>query len=201
MDYTGAVDMISKMEAEDTGQRSIRISIGEAEDMIRIREYDTKGIASTVNFVERLEGKGRSFQEPHQREVREAAARHVAAAPKDGARAGEDILMEIGGAAKELEDALSSIGNAMSKVTEAKPDRGLVLPGLSPSDQLSELEKIVEGIDTGAFDKEHIGIIKMEVSGLSKSLAARKAPQGADSGILALRDKKLKEVLIKLGIK
>ncbi len=193
--------MISKMEAQDTGQRSIKISIDEAEDKVRLREYDTKGIVSTVNFVERLEGRGRSFQEPYQREVREAAARHVAAVPKAGAKAGEDIIREIGGAAKELEDALSSIGSVMAKVTEAKPGKGLVLPGLSPSDQLSELEKIMEGIDTGAFDKEHMGIIRMEVSGLSKSLAVRKAPQGADTGILALRDKKLKEVLIKLGIK
>ncbi|MDE1860438.1 MAG: hypothetical protein KGH72_01845 [Candidatus Micrarchaeota archaeon] len=76
----------------------------------------------------------------------------------------------------------------------------MVLPKLSLSDQLSELEKIEVGIDSGSFSKEELNIISSEIRYLyaSESLGSRVA--GADSGLLELRDKRLKEIINKLTL-
>lgn len=45
-----------------------------------------------------------------------------------------------------------------------------ILPNLSVADQISELEKIIEGLKEGAFDKQHLEIVKREVNDLNEIL-------------------------------
>jgi hypothetical protein len=54
---------------------------------------------------------------------------------------------------------------------------GLVLPSLSTADQITELERIIEGLQGHIFDKDHIETIEQEVYGLSKIVKLQKAKQ------------------------
>ena len=84
---------------------------------------------------------------------------------------------------------------------EKKTASDLVLPTLSLNDQLSELEKINLALEGNLFDDEQLGIVKAEAQGLSRSLRKGKPSQDYQKELVELRDKRLKEVLDKLGLK
>lgn len=78
----------------------------------------------------------------------------------------------------------------------------LVLPGLSVADQISELERIIEGLKENVFDRDHMQIVADEVYGLSQVIADDRkmskrgaaAQQGAlEKSLTDLRDQKLAE--------
>lgn len=46
--------------------------------------------------------------------------------------------------------------------------KDLVLPSVSMADQISELERIIEGLKENVFDEEHLDIVIQEVYGLSQ---------------------------------
>ncbi|MDE1811121.1 MAG: hypothetical protein KGH66_03705 [Candidatus Micrarchaeota archaeon] len=70
--------------------------------------------------------------------------------------------------------------------------RSLVLPNLSVSDQLVELERIAQGLKEGVFDQDQLSVIRQEVMGLAQTV--RQAAQSHDS-ISTARDQRLSEVL------
>ncbi len=78
----------------------------------------------------------------------------------------------------------------------------LILPKLSASDQISELERIMEGLQQNAFDKEHMAIVKKEAYGLSKAIARERKrgiyggeSSGMEQSLILIRDQRLSEVI------
>ncbi|MGC8662273.1 MAG: hypothetical protein ACP5RT_00590 [Candidatus Micrarchaeia archaeon] len=107
-------------------------------------------------------------------------------------------------AAKEIKSIVGSIGKEFEKSVKRETEKikgeKLVLPTLSLQDQISELEKISEGIDEKVFNEEQMKIIKEEVRGLNEKLKSKKS-QPIDEfqkSLLSLRDQKMKEALSKI---
>ena len=82
----------------------------------------------------------------------------------------------------------------------------LVLPGLSMADQISELERIIEGIRGNAFDQEHMAIVVEEVYGLQKHLVMQEKeqkrkhiePSALEQSLIALREQRLNDAILEL---
>jgi hypothetical protein len=75
-----------------------------------------------------------------------------------------------------------------------------VLPTLSLQDQISELEKISEGLDEQVFSDEQLKIIKDEVYGLRDRIKGEKisATDEFQKSLINLRNQKINEVIKKL---
>lgn len=102
----------------------------------------------------------------------------------------------VGGAGKELAESVST------RVETAK-EAQLVMPKLSLQDQLSDLEKIREGLDENVFDKEQISIIREEIDGMSQILAREDAStMGSEQReLVQARNQRVKEIKGRLNIK
>ena len=83
------------------------------------------------------------------------------------------------------------------------PAKKLVLPSLSLTDQVVELDKIIENINKGRFDKSQMEIVKEEVKGLADLLSSQ--PQSSaslsefDQDLQVLRKARLSAVLSMIG--
>ena len=79
----------------------------------------------------------------------------------------------------------------------------MVLPSLSMSDQIAELERIIEGIKENIFDADHFEIVMEEVYALVKTVDDRKKRMKKDGARVSaleqslwlLRDKRLEEAI------
>lgn len=95
----------------------------------------------------------------------------------------------LGYAVRKLE-VEGSRALAVRKVGEGD----LVLPRLSVTDQIGELEKIITGLKEGAFDQDQLDIVEDELYGLAKALRKGRAqPVVAESNLTALRNQRLRE--------
>ncbi len=107
--------------------------------------------------------------------------------------AGKEIANIISDAGREFEKKVSE------EALKLKREK-LILPTLSIQDQISDLEKMSEGIDENVFNKEQLDIIKLEVEGMNNRLKYEKQPPNDEfqKSLIALRNKRLQEVLDKL---
>ncbi|MGC8699430.1 MAG: hypothetical protein ACP5RK_00275 [Candidatus Micrarchaeia archaeon] len=107
-------------------------------------------------------------------------------------------------AAEEIKEVIGSIGKEFEKNIKRETGRikgeKLVLPTLSLQDQISELEKISEGIDENVFTEEQMKIVKEEVTGLKDKVKMEKtAPTDEfQKSLISLRNQKIEEVLGKI---
>ncbi len=104
---------------------------------------------------------------------------------------------ELNNAASRLEKIASvskSVEKKIQERQEQKRLKGLILPTLSLSDQISDLEKINEGLKEGVFNAEQLKIIKLETSGLARLIAEGKQPN-VPTDLAELRNKLLKQVI------
>ncbi len=81
----------------------------------------------------------------------------------------------------------------------AKPYSGkALLPTFSVRDQISELEKISEGLDEGAFSADQLSMIRFEIGELRKSINDRSAEAGVPE-LVQIRDARLKILVDKMN--
>ena len=93
-----------------------------------------------------------------------------------------------------------SIGEIKLKRINTKD---LVLPNLSLSDQVEELQRIIDGLRSGMFNEDELGVVVQEVYGLrqqvddeKKELRKRKSEQSQDEFTLwTLRDQRLADAI------
>ncbi len=114
----------------------------------------------------------------------------------------QNIGNEMAEAAGRLKNMMGAAGTEFEKgvkkeIVETKVEKQqTVMPKLSLQDQVSDLEKIEEGIGEDAFDDEQIEIIKQEINALS--LAASKEMMSRLSWeqkqLALLRNQKIKEI-------
>ena len=114
---------------------------------------------------------------------------------------------------KSLEDSVAKELKELTKTMKAEetkssapiqqvyagPPKDLVLPRLSLTDQVSELDKIVENLAQRRFDDTQMAIVKDEVRGLAEALSSQPQPAAAQSpferDLMALRKARLAEAL------
>jgi len=112
--------------------------------------------------------------------------------------------IEVEKAANEIKNVIGSIGREFEKSIKRETERikgeKLVLPTLSLQDQISELEKISEGLDEHVFSDEQIKIIKDEVYGLRDKVKSERisAADEFQKSLIDLRKQKINEVIKKL---
>jgi hypothetical protein len=104
----------------------------------------------------------------------------------------------------ELAGKLSSIKAPLSALTRKRINvKDLVLPSLSIPDQVSELERIIEGLHENVFDSEHLEIVRQEVYGLEQVTEDGRAAvkrgkvqlTSLDQSMWTLRDQRLVDAM------
>jgi hypothetical protein len=115
---------------------------------------------------------------------------------KETEKAAEKVRNMAGGKGKEFE-------KKVNKEIEKAEKKGLVIPRLSLQDQLSDLEKIDEGIAEGVFDKEQTKIILDEVKTISYISSHEDIEKFSEDQkeIVFMRNQKIKEIKDRLHIK
>ncbi|MFP3278036.1 MAG: hypothetical protein RXO43_02370 [Candidatus Micrarchaeota archaeon] len=151
---------------------------------IEIRQYN---YGEAIQSLVGVEAKEEKIKEPIEKEV---------TAPQEG------IAVEK--AASEIKNVIGSIGKEFEKNIKRETERikgeKLVLPTLSLQDQISELEKISEGLDEQVFSDEQLKIIKDEVYGLRDKVKSEKISIADEfqKSLIDLRNQKINEVIKKL---
>lgn len=115
----------------------------------------------------------------------------------DAAKKRESVANELSQMAKRLASMTPDIQEFTRKKINTKD---LVLPTLSIADQISELERIIEGLNERVFDAEHIKVVSQEVYGLrqvvagqKKKMKPREGTQSLEQSLWELRDQRLNE--------
>ncbi|MDE1833285.1 MAG: hypothetical protein KGH58_02600 [Candidatus Micrarchaeota archaeon] len=121
----------------------------------------------------------------------------IGAAVSRGLKGMEEIAARREAAARELGAfAREELGAIESRVKTVRikriNTRSLVLPNLSVSDQIVELERIAEGLKENVFDQDQLSVVRDEVLGLNQ--VVRESPQSQDA-LSQARDQRLKEVM------
>jgi hypothetical protein len=106
-------------------------------------------------------------------------------------------------AAEELQKVVTASRITTSAPAEEVyvPSSKLVLPTLSLTDQVAELDKIIKNLKASSFDGDQMAIVKEEVVGLSKMAQQKSvAPaEGLDKDLMELRRTRISEALSLMG--
>ncbi len=112
--------------------------------------------------------------------------------------------LDVANELSALADRLSTIKAPFSALSRKRINvKDLVLPSLSILDQVSELERIMEGLKENVFDSEHLDIVKQEVYGLEQVVAEGRAAvkkgkvqlTSLDQSMWTLRDQRLLDAM------
>lgn len=110
----------------------------------------------------------------------------------------EKVMSEL----SAITQKMSSIGPMIKQIRRQKVEvKDLILPNLSISDQISELERIIEGLKENVFDAEHIGIVTQEVYGLQQVVSQEKRKMkdkkqdSLEKSLWDLRDQRLDDAV------
>ena len=99
---------------------------------------------------------------------------------------------------KELGQIVGRIGAGVTQFGEIGRKRinikDLVLPSLSLADQISELERIIEGLKQQIFDGEHMEIVAQEVYGMRQYIQDTKRSGKAGAESLGELERSLRDI-------
>lgn len=159
------------------------------------------GYAEADGMLEKVTGTAARVSQPVQQQVQQPRAQPRAQATQreaagEMAGAAASLKSMVGGVEKEFTEGISR------KIEEAK-QANLVMPKLSVQDQLSDLDKIKEGIEEGVFGREQMKIIIDELRGMSQ-IASREdtSAMSADQRELVLmRNQRIKEIKLRLNMR
>lgn len=111
---------------------------------------------------------------------------------------------------EEAKNELSAIKERLGEIKPAIRElrlkrvntKDLILPSLSLSDQIAELERIIEGVKENIFDEEHLAIVKQEVYGLDsiierseRTRGRGQQPSAIEDSLLSVRRQRLQEAM------
>jgi len=114
----------------------------------------------------------------------------------DMKQAANKLMGMAGGVGKEFEEMIEK------DIEEARESK-LIMPKLSLQDQVSDLEKVQEGITEGSFGKEQVNIITKEIKALDRIASREDISKLSDDQkeLAAMRNQKVKEIKSGLNIK
>jgi hypothetical protein len=188
IDYNKAVETLESMQKNTQG---INVNLKDAiASRLDIEEYTYKKAIEKLDKAEfKVEAQHPQVQQANVQLTNEPGTN------KEVLEATKEIKNIVGSAGKEFERTVKK---------EIKNIRGgkLILPSLSLQDQISDLEKMSEGIDEHVFTEEQLNMIRYEVNGLADKIKFEKPIGKGDfqMSLIALRNKKLTEVLKKVSV-
>jgi len=187
-EYDEIVSRLEAIEASSQKPESIVIDTGKAfSNKIEARAYsydETRALISRLEGVKKIETAPSSAERVQFAGIQQPRPQMP------------DITSEI---KHIVSTASESFEKDLEKGLEKIETSKLILPSLSLQDQLSELEKISEGLDEQVFDEEQLKIIVAEVKGLRERIKFEKTPPGQfQSSFLVPRNNRLTEVENKL---
>ena len=109
-----------------------------------------------------------------------------------------DANKETLDAAKEIAKIAGGANEAAGEIITETETSKLVLPSLSISDQIRELEGIRDGLGQKAFDDEQLRIIRSEISGVEQKIRTEKsqALPGLEKNLANVREKLLADITV-----
>ncbi len=200
--FEEAVNLIKGIEAQAQESEEFTIDPNSLESTIEVKSVPYEQVMSQLGFAERHEAKEQK-PKAEEAQVRVQKTEQVQEVPVKVQRKPQAHVFEkeLGQAASKLESIAKvnkSVERKLQEQKERKQMKGLVLPTLSINDQLSDLEKINEGLDEGVFNEEQLEIIRLEANGLARLIAEGKQAN-APSDLAELRNRLLKEIIDKVG--
>lgn len=196
LDYEKVIERVdSAHETPEEAPVSIDLSTA-FENFIEEKELRYSDVSALVEGAEvkKIEGAPEA-------QVQAPAPRQEVPVPK------HELGKEMEGAAGKLRGMIGGAGRefegSVTKEIEKAKEANLVMPTLSMQDQLSDLEKIDEGLGEDVFDKEQIGIIIKEIGALSNIVARQDTSELSDDEkeIALMRDQKVKEIKVRLHMR
>ena len=200
--YEESVKAIEEIEASADAERKdgeLDISIsGAIKNRIPVAAVDYSkaiGVVSSIENLEKVTAPRPAAEETGRLNApsigREGAAEIRAGKSDAGTwRAAQNIRSAVMGIEKLA-------GRDIERISSRFRKRG-VLANLSLNDQISELEKISEGIDSGVFTKEQLDTIRDEVNKLYAASKGGAENDAAKGPLISLRDRRLNDVRGKL---
>ncbi|MEM0086917.1 MAG: hypothetical protein QW774_00655 [Candidatus Micrarchaeaceae archaeon] len=188
MEYADAVKLVSEIESVSTQNESVIIDPESAlKNRIQESAYKYEDAYRIISSVEGLKPQPQPAIQQQPLQVQRAQ-------PTETKEVSEEIKKLVSKASIEFEE---SVLKEIEKVKVGK----LVLPTLSLQDQLSELEKINEGLDENVFNGEQLKIIRQEIFGLAETLRYEKSKSldAFQASLAAMRAKRLEEAEAKLS--
>ncbi|MDE1824833.1 MAG: hypothetical protein KGH61_02330 [Candidatus Micrarchaeota archaeon] len=216
-DYNRAVDEVSRIDEGFAGPGEITISPKEAfaqsqsegsydyEDACTIIVAAEAQMLSEQQVAQQQQRSGSFGAVPivPAREVIDTAARiksrigkveiskRLLELDKKALGAAASIRGIVEGAGRELGGAGKSLEGKMEEGIARARSRKLVLPTLSIQDQIHDLEGIVKGLQSNAFDGEQLGVVREEVLGTIELEKVSQGKKNEDQELAGLRDRLL----------
>ncbi|MEM3208346.1 MAG: hypothetical protein QXE33_00240 [Candidatus Micrarchaeaceae archaeon] len=189
MEYEDAIRLVGEIESASTQAESVIIDPGSAlRNSIQEKAYSYEDAYRIISSMEGVKAQPQATVQQQPQQIQHARPAEAAV------KAAEEIRKLVGKASAEFEESML---HEMRKVKVGK----LILPTLSLQDQLSELEKINEGLDENVFNDEQLKVIRQEVFGLAETLRYEK-PKSLDAfqaSLAAMRAKRLEEAEARLS--
>ena len=192
-EYMKLVELMQSSEnVAGTNEEGVVLDLDKA---VAVQPVESTGsYAQLVELIESVEGGGRQKAKEVQKQKAPEPQEHIIMSGLEQAKYSNPVpsftAKEEEAARKEFEALKEKLGGIAPKIRELKRPRvksgDLVLPTLSLTDQISELERIIEGVKENIFDKEHMDIVKLEVFGLNEIIerserAKRKQAKAANA--------------------
>jgi hypothetical protein len=223
-EYEKALSVIGTAGASQEGLGRVAIDLDEVlSKRISIRRVDyaeVRGLLDSIEAKKAEEEAEASSKQKVQKDVamgRRIVGRGVSGAERELGRAAAMVGKEFGessvgraiaaGAARGLNRAVKSVekefGKAVQRDRKKVGANALVMPRLSLQDQLSELDKIDEGLGSGAFNEDQKRMIASEIAGLDALSSREDAGAAGDDlkELVALRARRISDIKSKLNIK
>ncbi len=169
--YEQLVDFIQSAEGYQKGEsEEVVLDIDKALSNGIYQQEVPNGYSQLLQLIESSET-GRQKQKEEPKAQKEVQAHLIVAGleqtkysnPSPIAKEEEEVKKDF----VEIKERLSTIVPKVKEIKRPKAKSSdLVLPTLSLTDQISELERVIEGVKENIFDKEHLEIVKLEVFGL-----------------------------------
>lgn len=198
IDYEQAVGILSSL---DVGSKEVVINPVDAlAQKIEVKPFDYMQANSLISFAGGMRVEAPRPQQAIPSAVPAPGGGRIAQMPAAASK--EET--EAYNAASEIKEMVSSIDKEAKKeivVESAKIGKStLILPGLSLQDQISDLEKISEGLDEKVFNGEQQGIILDEITGLGEKLkyGKKETLDPFQMSLTGLRDQRLDDVKRKM---
>ncbi len=178
--YSQLVKQIVEMESSSERPESGSVDISESfSGGTGAGKVDYSNI---INLINEIEGRGSVFQKAQKTQQKEAPqGAQPAAWPEEQIVVSAETLAVASAkmqAEKELADLTKALPIRIPMFEEQKIKKSntdLVLPGLSLSDQVSELERIIEGLRANIFIGDEEEIVEEELYGLASQVKKEKA--------------------------
>lgn len=195
MNYKEAISIIEQIEGEKEEEREYMIDPSNIEPNLPVRTVSYKEVLAQLPLIKGVEKEVAEEEQKVQQPVAPAPTPQKIKPIKP-----REVIFskELSEAAARL-SKITNISEVETKIKEAREKRmvkKLVLPTLSINDQISDLEKISEGLDEHVFSKEQLKIIKEEAQGLARLIAEGKQPTTPED-LVGLRNQLLRQVIEK----